>query len=310
MVFVCQLHARNLEIVASLFKCDLRNMARNKFTFINAPLALDAVSIGSLVPDKTQPDQDAVIVEGAEAPAVTRTQDVDFRAKVAPKSSSSFTAALTRLLSLQLSSESTGLVEIAAAQGYQYMLKQPRDVFRQLCEDIKVQLELERNALAGDDDWHFVVGFKTVVDGSFARGTSKATGAGLTARVPVGAAAGVDPSCSGVLDAEIKATHSRNYTSDDSFQAMGERVYSVCYRKVKIELKKGELQVDAMRMGKKNSWYWISDTGARSAHAVQKFVEASFEEGEEGGEGEDSARDDGEIIAWEDETEVFVTLKD
>ena len=271
-------------------------MHRNKFTLVQTPYALSAIKLGSLVPDRYQPDQDALHLHTETSPSTTRTSDKNFKAHIGAQSNSLFKTAITKLFSLSISSGAESNYDIFSEQAYQYMLDQPREVFHQLCQNAELRKSIELDAQRGDD-WHFVVGYKTLVDGRLSEAASKNTSVGLTGTIPIGAATGMDPSLSATIDPEVSGERSSKTSEDETFQALGERVYSVCYRRVKVEFKSG--QFDRSRMEGKNLWHAYTTT--RASTAAQEYVEASLAEVEEAEE---------EIVLVRDEEEEFVMLEE
>lgn len=176
------------------------------------------------------------------------------------------------------------------------MLDQPREVFHQLCQNAEIRRSIEIDAQRGDD-WHFIVGYKTLVDGRLSEAASKTTGVGLTATIPIGTATGMDPSASAAIDPGLSGERSSKNSEDETFQALGERVYSVCYRRVKVEFKVGEF--DRSRMEGRNLWHAYTTT--RASTAGQKFAEASL--------GEDNKVEE-EIVLVQDDEEEFVILEE
>jgi hypothetical protein len=210
---------------------------KTQLLFSSVPYNLSDVPLGSLVPNPLHPIQDALSVLTAKADIdyTVRTQQ-DFNGLLDATSTSSFRAQITRLLNLARNKTTTSSLELKAKAGSAYELKAPTTFFKLACAEPKVRTWLQEGLEQGDDAF-FVIGLRTFRDASVV-GQSQRQNESLKggATVPVGDVVKTNTGIStgDALDAKVAGEKSEERGGQQSYKTEGERVYAICYRKVKL----------------------------------------------------------------------------
>ncbi|KAG9656709.1 hypothetical protein KCU98_g5657, partial [Aureobasidium melanogenum] len=213
-------------------------MARDKFLVTATPYALEAIALASLVPDRRCPDQDAFKALDIKAKDFTKTHDSNFISTIDANRDSSVSAAVTRLFSAMFSSSKQTQSRLTANGAYVYKLNQPKVLFQQLCENSEARDWLE-DGCRQDLESYFVVGFRTLVDAKVEDVRKKSHSGSGKVSVPTEAVAGPT---GGALNVELGADTSRVDNSEASFEAKGERVVAILYRKVHLSSVSGTFE--------------------------------------------------------------------
>lgn len=208
-------------------------------------LPKDAVKLGRLVLSIKYPEQDFCdpdpegngVTTGA--PTTSSTIVETFTHLVSQSRDTSFHAVLTSLISGTAGRRANTQVEVSAPTCVTHTLTHSSQFFERACEAPRVRRWLER-ALRRRQLVFLVTGIKTVTDANVGVELTKGKEAGGEVRVPVDvAAAGGVPgvlAAGGVMDVGAGGSASRQATEKTGFDAPGEQIFAVQYRKVKFRL--------------------------------------------------------------------------
>jgi hypothetical protein len=239
-----------------------------KYTLSNIPYTLDDIKLGSLVPNKARPNQDAF------GPTQNLNLKIDFTWRNQKnfsflqnlKQEGFLRLQVAKLFSFSGDGSNSTNKELWSREGRIYELTQPKKLFRQLCQSEEAKRWLIQIHDEGEDI-HFVVGYRTFFDATEADETSKLSRLEGKLNVPAGelASSGARMAIGGDSpDIEISGGHSSKLYEGESFEIPGERIFAICFRKVLFNwfLPK---DVDSVHLGKENYWVVTSvkrgDTG-------------------------------------------------
>ncbi|KAI9861601.1 MAG: hypothetical protein M1813_005211 [Trichoglossum hirsutum] len=194
---------------------------------------IDDVPLGSLVPDKRYPHQDALSVAQLVEDDYSVRVDRNFRERMHTGSKSFFRTVIMRLVSASANIETHNYSQLSSVEGRTYELRRPKDVFRQLCTREDVQRWLE-DGYIGRLEAYFIIGYRTFLDGKLVRQDHSSSS---SARIQIPTGAGQTPVAG--LGAEMVAELSHSAGGGGEYEMVGERIYAVCYRKVNFKLSKG-----------------------------------------------------------------------
>ncbi|KAK6511198.1 hypothetical protein TWF481_000119 [Arthrobotrys musiformis] len=189
------------------------------FILTNRFYTKDGISLGSLVPDRRYPNQDAfvssdIILENGRDFLVS--VDTNFNAFVdaRAKSSSAFKRALGKLFLPPFVKGVEGDVRVISKESCVYTLLQPRTLFKKLSQEDHFN-EWLRDGWVSKKTLYFIVGYRTVIDAQF-------------------------------IGKEIKPSRNRRLPAEMAdrakvrYDTSGERIYAVCFRRVKFEQSTGK----------------------------------------------------------------------
>lgn len=172
----------------------------------------------------------------------------------------------------------TESIDLSATQAYTYYMDNSDSWFSKACGDSEVRAFLQE-AVEYGDSVYLVVGYHTVVDAAVA--------------VNGGGGGGIRGSATdGETILGVEAGYEGDAVQRSGWDAEGEQVYAVQYRKVKFRMfssKKGVLG--------ENRWRMYIKRGRKD---VEDSVEARLEEKEGQGEGEREGEVEGEVWLGED----------
>lgn len=231
------------------------------YIFTTTPYAKEEIPLGSLVPDIRYPNEDIIKVSVAQKDFST-VIDKDFRGVVEEESQSilqgTIAAVWKTICSIFWQIESKCNFQISAEEARLYSLAQPKAVFEKLCESDHVRKFLQ--------DCHkervkpvFVIGYRTLVDAKLVqidRNVSTTSGSGQVNGDGVGNVS--DDAARARIDIgrEVKDGGSLE------FQASGERIFAINYRKVDIKVRSSDL-VPSLERQTPTSWLIFSKTRGR-----------------------------------------------
>lgn len=230
------------------------------FTFASTPFSKDAITLGSLIPDKRYPDLNALIKYDIKKEDFTQVVDQNFEDYIRLGSHSSFKAALTKLFTASLSLSSTEDIQFSSKYARKYMLRSPRDVLKILCEDSEVQRWLEEG-YENNDKTYYIIGFRTLWNAKLIDRSFNDRGIQAKAEIPVGAAAGIEAVSQGMMDVTAEVSHSHDEDRGQNYEATGERIYAICYQKVELKLDSGIFE--SAKPDKDIKWRSYSNTKSK-----------------------------------------------
>jgi len=194
------------------------------YNFTASPYTKDEITLGSLVPSKKTPNQDAIgspdLVEGRD---YSKKLDTNLENEITHGSNIGFDAILSQIFVGSAQRASGNLLRLVADQGNIYQLRQPKALFHQLRSQKDIQEWLSDQYDAGESSF-FITGYRTLVDAAqWERKSLKYEGF----------VQGSAPIASGVqLGVGTQAMLRDGYTSTHGFP--GERIFAIQFRKVKL----------------------------------------------------------------------------
>jgi len=189
---------------------------------------LGDVALGSLVPDKEHPNE-----ESQDPPLLVldtdynKRSEIDYGFSVKSYSKSFIGLMLTKFIAADGQRKREDEFYVKTAERNVYTLRSPKAVIRKICDDKRTQFWLEDN-IGGKV--HMVTEIYTLTDPKLFTFRSSGTKAGAKVLLPftsatVGTSAG---------DGKIKAGHEGKHERSEQMQAVGERIYQIRYKKVKL----------------------------------------------------------------------------
>ncbi|GME56285.1 uncharacterized protein LTHEOB_4188 [Neofusicoccum parvum] len=205
--------------------------------FLVLPQLLPAhsVPVGSLVCSLLEPHVDILKEErGVEEESGFQATALDLSGFIQKSRSTRFSVALTQLLNVHTEPGSAGGTHLSSKAVKRYELASHRERFAELCTGEKTKTWLEESVKAGEK-CYMVVGVMTVLDAKISQIHSErvATGVDLTAPVSTALTGGID--IFGIMDPGVGVEKSRRTDEGVSFEAPGEMIWAIAYRKIKFQ---------------------------------------------------------------------------
>lgn len=197
----------------------------------NVPYTLQDIQLASLVPNILNPHQDAL-----HPPALVAGSDFSWRNQqdvhiwLANTEESLLATQLTRLISLSYSQGMNKTLRLSSCEGRIYELKQPKSLFRRLCSQDNVKTWLQDGIEDGADSY-FIIGFRTFFNAKLSQlsqDESQIFGHAHTP-APIGGKA-----LSDMADVGLTGERNKESIGHEGFVVPGERVYAICYRKIRF----------------------------------------------------------------------------
>lgn len=222
------------------------------------------------MPDRSSPSTDLLTAEGITKADYSRELDKNFDYLNSSESKTWFEGMLSDFLALTLRIDRSETFYVTADRGYRYLLKQPKVVFNKLVAKDDTKKWLEEGYYDNQKTW-FVIGWRTFVNAKLHRGKHKAAGVSGQVKAPVAQAAG---DLSGKTDAQVKGGHESSAEASGGTQTMGERIYAICYRKVNVAFKKGQIEAKL-----ENGNVWKSFSAKRGHTEMEiEYLEAELDD--------------------------------
>lgn len=246
--------------------------------FVTAPFEITDIPLGTLVPDIRYPNQDTLSIHKAlPAEKFSKRPQKNLKGDLDSEHQKSLKAQLTKLLTLSAAKRNSENLRLQAEKGWIYELRQPKELFHELCatEELKVWL---REGLEAQQESYFVVGVRTFENASVGRGLRSARAVAAGATVPVGevvkANTGVSPG--DAADVSAKVETKKREKAEESFETEGELVYAIEYRKVIMKKR----QDSDPTLSKDNVWRYYSDTRTAGGEVEYEEYETTLSEDE------------------------------
>jgi hypothetical protein len=269
-------------------------MGRSTFTFTSTPYPKDVIALGTLIPDKRYPNLDAFPNPDVKPEDISSGDDKNFDAYLHAGSETSFQGMLGKIFTFGTTASSNETHRFTSDEAQMYFLKRPRDVFKALCakEEVRKWLEEERE---NEAKTYFIIGYRTLTNAKLVDESSRSRGVDAKVQIPAGTLIGIDPAMGGAADVGGSGTHERTEERSENYECSGERIYAVCYRKVKLKTVKG--QFEGARLGKDNEW-----TSYQKNRSGTTVTSADLDE--------DVSEDEEVVRNWElgEEDDVFEAL--
>ncbi|KAF3152659.1 hypothetical protein TWF569_002962 [Orbilia oligospora] len=217
--------------------------------------AKEDISLASLIPDRRYPNQDALAeIQLEEWKDYSMSIDRNFSdfVKSNAKSNSGFKRALSKIFLSPTVKEVGGDVQILAEESRVYMMRQPREIFKQLSGRQSVRDWLTDYYMNSDEDIYFIVGYRTLVNAQFV-----ATD----------------------LKVNQKTRHSRSHPGPREnyrYETTGERIYAICFRRVSIiSLRNG---TPGSMLDSTNYWKTFTEDRGIDMDTEEEILSADLEE--------------------------------
>jgi hypothetical protein len=249
-----------------------------KLILTDVLFTLEDVRLGSLIPNIRNPHQDALApitaIQGKDY--TVRTQK-NFKTLLSSEHKSSFTTYFTKLLSIEHDSASKEHLELSSKEGMIYEMNQPKKWFKDLCKLKEVQDWLQEGIDDGQDTF-MIIGYRTLKDAKLEQRGEAASQTKFQADVPIGEAISAAAS-GGVANVGLKGNHASREEHEDTAEMEGERIYALCYRRVKHSWHE-QKSVNNAFLQSRNIWRTFSDTRTDDDDDG-KFLEVDIEDYDE-----------------------------
>ncbi|RYP81102.1 hypothetical protein DL769_002158 [Monosporascus sp. CRB-8-3] len=255
-------------------------MERHKFILTNSPYTTKQIALASFIPNVKYPHQDA------QKPYSLRDSDWSSQADdaidllVSRGSATGISALATRFARIFFKNETGDAWRLQAQKGYIYSLENPADLFRDIVfgkgAGEHMQRWLEDCKLQGVTP-RFVVAYRTYIDARLFTSRQRSTIEAGGVVVP-GIVLG---DVSGMADIGAEASHRSDDQTRGEMTLPGERVYAICYRKIRIRYREGKT---AATLVNKNVWEPFD--APRGAAEGPVYIEADLAADDDDGHGE------------------------
>ncbi|KAH0604954.1 uncharacterized protein H6S33_004936 [Morchella sextelata] len=282
-------------------------------------LPLSAVQLGRLILNIKAPHEDYVDPPAPTPPEVIKNPQRNFTELRTSSNAFKLRGRLTQLLSASYEHESKHQIDLSATIAYTYALCNSGAWFKAACAHHSIRRWLQ-DAIEDGDSVYLVTGYHTVVDARFGTGMSSTSTDRQQVSMPIDAT-GL-PSMQGMdMTAGVDTSHKLCRGFGRTFEAPGEQVYAVQFRKVVFrwfssrKIEKGML--------KENQWRVYAGRGPvdrydsnSDSEDEEDAVEASLgglegddlsdDDDDDGIDGEEEDDDLGETWVSKDDESVWV----
>jgi hypothetical protein len=267
-------------------------MSLSTFILTTSPFAKEDIPLASLVPERSSPSTDLQTPYTVDEPEYSKNPDKNFDGLIKGGSETWFKLLLTRFLSFVLKCEKSSTFHVTADEGYIYMLRQPKELFKRIVDNDNIKKWLEEGYQDKQDTW-FVIGYRTFVNAKLFREQRKAAEGSGKATAPAGEAVG---DASGSIDVEAEGGHKVWDEVKGNTKTTGERIYAICYRKVKITFHDGSVDAKLVRG---NKWKTFAATRGKSK-TEDEYLEADIENEDDSADCEiqEGRTEDGETLIF------------
>lgn len=193
-------------------------------------LPLSAVQLGRLIVNIKAPHEEYVDPPAPNPPEVTKNTQHNFTELRTSSNAFKLRGRLTQLLSASYEHESKHQIDLSAKIAYTYALCNSRAWFEAACAQQSIRRWLQ-GAIEDGDSVYLVTGYHTVVDARFATGRSSTGMDRQEISMPINAT-GL-PGVQGMdMTAGMDTSHKLCRGFARTFEAPGEQVYALQYRKI------------------------------------------------------------------------------
>jgi hypothetical protein len=245
-------------------------MSSPDFILTKSPSEIDDIPLASLVPDRSSPTTDLKIPYRVKEEEFSKNLDKNFDGTIRSTSENWFQLSISRWLSAILKAERSSTFHVSAEKGFIYMLRQPKAVFKQAVASDDVKEWLEEGYLDKQDTW-FVIGLRTFINARLYQERRKDVEASGKSKIPGSELAG-DPT--GAVDVVAAGGHKGLEEVKGGTETTGERIYAICYRRVKITCHNQKVEAKLL---KGNRWQpFAAIRGGKEE--VDEYYEADLDE--------------------------------
>lgn len=270
-----------------------------QFLFQDSLLPLNSVQLGRLVFNAKNPQQEFLdpldAIPGPEDTTV-RFQD-NFEEVLSRDRNSKLRSRITALLSISYESRDGNAINLKATRATTYQLLNSGNWFKKACALHRTRLWFE-GGITTTRSVYLVVGFRTVTD---TRITERSTAGGTTqgaihinggSLVGVGSAPVVN-----VLNSSVDIVHDTNHSHMSSFNAPGEQIYAIQYRKVEFKWLSSR-SIDKASLERDNRWMvcWAGDEIRGNDDPPDDGEDDEEVDGEDGEEEEEEEEEEQDML--------------
>ncbi|KAG5747454.1 hypothetical protein H9Q69_000423 [Fusarium xylarioides] len=215
-------------------------MIAKTFVLTNSPYTKSQIALASFVPNVKQPHQDTERPYQVKDTDYTIQPDSAFNFIISNASESHLRVLATRLLSLSASLNKEDTLQVTAEKGYIYSINDPKKLFNKIVFDDEESEEIQRwleDCKQSGIKPRFVVGYRTFIDGHLTVGAERGRSAGAGVNIPSGTVMG---DVTGIGDVDVSIGYSNARQTSGAMTTLDERIYAICYRKVKLAQRKGK----------------------------------------------------------------------
>lgn len=244
-----------------------------KYILSDIPYNLSDIPLGSLVPRKSQPNQDAYIpLQDLKRPNDFNWRNHEnFALAIDERRQDDWNAWFTQFFNTRLVLAAEAHERLWAKEGRIYELRQPLGLFNSICDEQSARQWLEQRYYSGESVY-MVVGYQTFRDANAGQEDEQLVDVALQGTSPVGQmAAGGPPMDVGTLDVKMNARALRWRRTTQSFRIKGERIFAVCFRHVRYGWFAGG-DVDNARLAARNCWVVSLRSKGKGASRVMEVT--------------------------------------
>ncbi|KAL2169483.1 hypothetical protein VTG60DRAFT_6027 [Thermothelomyces hinnuleus] len=205
-------------------------------------------------------------------------------------SGSKFAAGLPSLLNGSVTRKTGRSCAVSADSVTTYQLINPVPRFREAVKDDATREWFEGRKDEGCDDFYFVVGYHVMVNAVIEIGKEKSSGTSGRLNIPVStalAAGGIPLPVGGITDPQFEAEYEKSRGGTVRFEAPGERVSALQYRKVSFKWLSSR-NLDKATLAKDNVWESLlrvkGEAGEEEEEEEEDMAQVELEEDEEEGD--------------------------
>lgn len=266
---------------------------KSRFLLQNSLLPLNSVQLGRLVLNAKNPQQDFLDPQSGQLQpeSIVRPQE-NFEDILTLSRSSRLRSRITALLAISYENRDVKSASLTATQATTYQLLNSGVWFENACAIPETRQWLKR-AIDRSSPIYLVVGYHTLTN---ARATERVTSRGTTdggARITGSSIFGATTpaALSYLLTSKVDRNRRINYSHSRSFDAPGEQIYAIQYRKVEFKWYSSR-RIDNTSLEQDNRWkvYWARGEGRRQRMAEGIGEQRWTEDCASSGEGEVSVR--------------------
>lgn len=243
---------------------------KSRFLLQNSLLPLNSVQLGRLVLNAKNPQQDFLdpLSGQLQSESIIRPQE-NFEDILTLSRSSRLRSRITALLAISYENRDVKSASLTATKATTYQLLNSGAWFENACAIPETRQWLKR-AIDRSSPIYLVVGYHTLTN---ARATERVTSRGTTdggARISGSSVFGATTpaTLSYLLTSKVDRNRRINYSHSRSFDAPGEQIYAIQYRKVEFKWYSSR-RIDNTSLEQDNRWkvYWARGEGRRQRMA-------------------------------------------
>ncbi|KUJ16026.1 uncharacterized protein LY89DRAFT_685884 [Mollisia scopiformis] len=236
----------------------------NKYFLPNIAPLHTTIRLGSLIPNISQPDQDAFT-------GLTLEPGTDYFIHpqanlgklIKTTTNKSFALQVIQLLTSSFSKSNSDSQWLEECEVRHYQLRQPKALFKKTCESDEAKEWLQNEVEYGSRAVYFTVGYYTAVDATVGRSSSYTSQTSLGVQVPIAdiASMGATLPLGGFADLNVggEVGYGRANILMDKARMEGERIYAICYRKVRFSFWPWKDKLESRKLEEGNFWRMTSD---------------------------------------------------